>query len=168
MSMTIVKRYIDVLYMGYSGSMSDISFRVLGPADHKALQDVQRLYAEVFEEEASALGDAYASRLLEDGRALFFVVEAGDQITGAATVYVLPSLHGEYNEMYIYDMAVASAQQRQGVGSHLLTYIKQYCKTVGVKILFVQADASDMNARSFYRKNGGIEEDVRHYDFTIS
>ncbi|WP_374581606.1 N-acetyltransferase family protein [Frankia sp. CiP3] len=146
----------------------DIYFRTLGSDDISALRQVGRLYLDVFDEEGPVLDDAYLRHLLEEGRALFFVAEAQGEVIGAVTAYMLPSVYGAYSEMYMYDMAVASAHQRQGIGGRLLTYIKQYCQAAQVKTLFVQADTPDTEARNFYRNNGGVEEDVRHYDFPIA
>ncbi len=148
-------------------SMTGVTFRQLGRSDIKQLRELRELYGEVFRTEISTIDDDYLEALLASQLTLFFVAQSGEAIVGGITAHLLPSVYGNYKELYLYDVAIATAFQRQGVGSGLLNYIKEYCQTKHIKSLFVQADAEDLHARRFYAKNGGQEADVWHYDFTI-
>lgn len=113
------------------------------------------------------ISDKYLQKLLDGEAVLFFVAKQGNTILGGATAYRLPSLYGERDELYMYDMAVDDTFQRIGIGSGLLGFIKEYCQNENIKDLYVQADTLDTHARNFYKKNGGVEIDVRHYDFSL-
>jgi aminoglycoside 3-N-acetyltransferase I len=153
-----------VCYYGHSMN----TFRRLEPTDMPALRALRTLYADVFGEPMHQASDDYLQGLLNDKSIVFFVAQAADAIIGGATAYHLPSLYGQHDELYIYDMAIRDEHQRQGIGSGLLDCIKDYAAIHAVSTVFVQADAVDKHARDFYLKNGGAEEDVRHYDFTVN
>jgi GNAT superfamily N-acetyltransferase len=144
-----------------------VSFRKLETLDLQGLKELRELYKNVFGESMPEVSDEYLTGLLHSEQVVFFVAEKDHEVVGGVTAYRFPSLYGQGHEMYIYDMAVATTLQRQGIGSGLLDFIKNFCRSEGAKHLYVQADAVDTGARNFYLKNGGTEEDVRHYDFEL-
>ena len=147
--------------------MNDISYNKLGAGNIAELRSLLELYVKVFGDQHLPEDTTYLNELINAEQTFFFVAQREGHILGGATAYVLPSIYGAYNELYIYDMAVETEYQHQGIGSELLTYIKTYAKGMRVQTIYVQADAEDREARNFYLKNGGIEEDVRHYDFEL-
>ncbi|MDX3912993.1 MULTISPECIES: GNAT family N-acetyltransferase [Olivibacter] len=69
---------------------------------------------------------------------------------------------------YIFDLAVASLWQRQGIGNALIMHTKSYFRQNGYSEVFVQADKIDDYAVDFYRKtNPTEEEDVLHFYYTL-
>lgn len=109
----------------------------------------------------------YLTAILQKDNTVFVAAYLNHELVGGLTAHVLPSIYGKFSELYIYDMAVSRAHQRHGIGSQMLEFVKSYCRENGIIDLFVQADTVDTGARNFYKKNGGVEEDVRHYDFKI-
>jgi aminoglycoside 3-N-acetyltransferase I len=89
------------------------------------------------------------------------------RIIGGLTAYILASIHREDNEVYIYDLAIQQKYQRQGVGTALMTFFFDEMKVKNVKYIYVQADKVDEHAVNFYKKLGGNQEDVYHFDFEI-
>jgi ribosomal protein S18 acetylase RimI-like enzyme len=79
----------------------------------------------------------------------------------------MPSVYYPASEVYIYDLAVESAWQRKGIGRNLIAALKDYCKGLGCKYIFVQADLVDQHAIDFYRSTGGKQEDVVHFDYEL-
>lgn len=147
--------------------MDTLSFRKLEPRDASLLKDLLALYVAVSGDQTLPTDTSYLDRLIRHPATQFFVGLQHDRVVAGATAYTLPSIYGDFDELYIYDMAVNADLQQQGIGSGLLEYKKQYAKQHRVKTVFVQADTEDNHARNFYKKNGGVEEDVRHYDFEI-
>jgi aminoglycoside 3-N-acetyltransferase I len=148
--------------------MDYLSIRVLKPGDEKDLQRLLRLYIDVFGDRSMPKTIDYLATILQQDNTLFVVAYLNSDLVGGITAHILPSIYGNSNELYIYDMAVSQQHQRHGIGSKMLDFVKSYSKDHGIIDLFVQANAVDTGARNFYKKNGGLEEDVRHYDFRIN
>lgn len=148
--------------------MKHIKIRILKLGDEDDLGKLLGLYTEVFGEPNQPNNTNYLGALLERDEVLFFAAYKSGALVGGLTAYLLPSIYGDYSELYIYDFAVSTTHQRQGMGSQLLDFLKEYSKKINVRNIFVQADAEDTHARDFYKKNGGIEEDVRHFDFKVT
>ncbi|HEV2412763.1 MAG TPA: GNAT family N-acetyltransferase [Candidatus Saccharimonadales bacterium] len=148
--------------------MDELNIRKLEKGDEKDLVGLLKLYVEVFGDHDYPTDAGYLPALLENKAIMFVVAYSAGEVVGGLTAYVLPSIYGDYSDVYIFDMAVSTSHQRRGVGSQLLGFLKKYCRSIGVPDIFVQADAEDVHARDFYKKNGGAESDVRHYDFELS
>ena len=69
----------------------------------------------------------------------------------------------ERSEIYIYDLAVAAANRRQGVATALIEALRQEAGRCGDYVIFVQADPEDVPANALYTKLGA-REDVLHFD----
>jgi aminoglycoside 3-N-acetyltransferase I len=147
--------------------MESIRYRKLDKNDIDAVRALLGVYVDVFKDQPMPDDMAFLEKRLRDDHIWFFVASKDDEVIGGLTAYVLPSIYGDRGEVYIYDMAIAEAYQRLGVGSGLLDHFKEYCASAGIKEFYLQADTEDIHAREFYKKNGGIEEDVRHYDFRV-
>ncbi|GAB3643339.1 GNAT family N-acetyltransferase [Spirosoma arcticum] len=100
----------------------------------------------------------------------FMVVVARfvNQVVGGLTAYVLPQYRSEKPVVYLYDIAVSATYQGQGIGTKLLTQLMQYCRSLGVEELFVQADQEDAQAIDFYRATGGVARQVIHFEYTLN
>lgn len=125
------------------------------------------LYAAVFGEELSLPDDSYLQHLLQLDHVIFFIALQENKIVGGLTAHVLPSVYYPSSEVYVYDLAVDEALQRQGIGSALMRELQNYCRKLGYRTVFVQADAVDQHALDFYEKIGGKREDVFHFDFPL-
>ena len=145
-----------------------MEFKKLLPQDLNDLIQLIELYKKVFEEHTeNQVSEKYLSTLLKNQSIIFLVAKHGDTVVGGLTAHVLPSVHFESSEVYLYDLAVDNAFQRQGIGTALVSELKKYCCENNYKELFVQADFEDKHALDFYRKIGGVEENVRHFNFSV-
>ena len=99
--------------------------------------------AGVFEVPAVPLGDAYLDRLL--ARADFRALAAldGGRVVGGLTAHVLPMTTTERSELFLYDIAVVPARQRQGVGRALVEALRAMAAAEGIDVVFVPADDED-------------------------
>ena len=124
------------------------------------------LYADVFEMEGFVPpANEHLHTLLTNPAISFLVALHDHKVVGGLTAYDLPSVYGPAAETYVYDLAVATAFQRQGVGAALLEKMRSVCECAGKREFFLQADVDDTHALSFYRATGGVEEDVRHFSY---
>ena len=110
----------------------------------------------------------YLLELLEDHSIIFYVAIADNLIVGGLTAHLLPSTYFRSAEVYIYDLAVKTLYQRKGIGSRLIASLQEYCKNLGMKEIFVQADVADQYAIDFYAKTGGIPERVIHFSYDLN
>jgi len=123
------------------------------------------LMAEVFGEVAEPLSAAYLDQLLN--RETFWAIGAfeGEQILGGVTAHTLPMTRNETAEIFIYDLAVDPAFQRQGIGRQLIVELRIQAAAVGIDVLFVPADNEDLEALDFYRALGAQASPVTFFTF---
>jgi aminoglycoside 3-N-acetyltransferase I len=146
----------------------NIIAKQLSDQDIELFRQLLRLFEEVFEMRDHQIpDDDYLKQLLKNEGFVVLIALDGNVVVGGLTAHTIPSYYFPSSEMYIYDLAVKSSFQRQGTGTKLLQYLKQYCREKGYKEFFVQADEPDTHALEFYRSTGGIPEKVIHFSYPI-
>jgi aminoglycoside 3-N-acetyltransferase I len=146
---------------------NNLQYSRLGPEDGSKLIELIKLFKEVFEMDQRLLPSPdYLTKLLRDSNKIFLVASYSSRVVGGLSGYLLESVHG-YSEIYVYDLAVHTNFQRQGIGQSLMREIKNLAEFAGASQVFVQADVVDQQALEFYRKIGGVETDVRHFTFSV-
>jgi aminoglycoside 3-N-acetyltransferase I len=105
----------------------------------------------------------YLQRLLDSDHFIALAAVKDGNVVGGLAAYELQKFERERSEIYIYDLAVAAAQRRQGVATALIEELKAIAAARGVYVIFVQADRGDAPAIALYSKLG-TREDVLHFD----
>ncbi|MDD4971678.1 MAG: GNAT family N-acetyltransferase [Paludibacter sp.] len=147
----------------------NIHYKKLGSGDLDQLKALLKIYADVFNLDEFIMPDSsYLNQLLDSGNILFYVAIYEQHIVGGLTAHILPSTYNPSSEAYIYDLAVYGQYQRSGIGRQLINSLNRYCKSVGIKEVFVQADSEDQHAIEFYRSTGGKPEQVVHFTYDLS
>lgn len=146
--------------------MHGLRIERLTVADVDRARELFLLMAEVFETEAEPLGAEYLERLL--GRPDFWAFAASVEGTtvGGLTAHTLPLTRIAASEVLIYDIAVASAFQRRGIGRHLVTALREQVSALGISVAWVAADSEDTHALDFYRNLGGTPAPVTIFTFS--
>jgi aminoglycoside 3-N-acetyltransferase I len=132
------------------------------------MQAMVEMFGEVFGDAAyRAPGTAYLERLL--GRDTFIAIAAlsDGRVVGGLAAYELHKFEQERSEIYIYDLAVASAHRRQGIATALIQELQNIAAERGAWVIYVQADHGDAPAIALYSKLGR-REDVLHFDIPPS
>lgn len=146
-----------------------VKVRILDKKDLDKFLALIRVFEEVFEmKDFQMPGEKYLQALLaKDG---FFVVVAllEAKVVGGLTAYTLQQYYSERPLVYIYDLAVRSHYQRQGIGKLLIEEITAFCRGMGMEEVFVQADQVDQHAIEFYQATGGIAEQVVHFYYPLN
>jgi len=147
----------------------NITIRKLDPQDVAVFQQEIRLFETVFEMKQFNMPPAeHLQSLLQRPHFMAFVALVQDQVVGGLTAYVLDQYYSERPLAYIYDLAVANAYQRKGIGSQLLVALNAWCRSHNFEEVFVQADEVDDYALDFYRSTRPTEEEkVRHFYYTL-
>ena len=107
----------------------------------------------------------YLKKILKNQNIIFMAAKYEDEIIAGLTAHQLASVYSESNEVYVYDLAVHQDFQRKGIGTRLLEELKKIICNNGDKEIFLQADIGDADAIDFYKKNGGVPENVIHFSF---
>jgi len=139
--------------------------RRLGPDDLALAQETFALMASVFEEEAGHLSDGYVSALLADDDFCALAALVNGDVAGGLTAHTLRLTRIEARELFIYDIAVAEAQQRRGIGRALLSTLRALGVADGIDSVWVLADNEDTHATDFYRALGGAAAPVTAFSF---
>ena len=125
-----------------------------------------KLYENVFEMEPFTYpSHDYLKKILKNENTIIMVAKYKEEIIAGLTAHQLASTYIEANEVYVYDLAVHQDFQRKGIGTKLIEELKKISCNKGDKEIFLQADIADKYAIEFYKKIGGVPENVVHFSF---
>jgi aminoglycoside 3-N-acetyltransferase I len=132
-----------------------------------SLRALNALFADAFHERDTYLGrppeDAYLVRLLAKEHVIVLIARVAGEVAGGLVAYELDKFEQQRREIYIYDLAVAAAQRRQGLATALIERLRAIAAARGAWALYVQADYADAPAIALYQKFG-VREAVLHFD----
>ena len=146
-------------------------FRIQRLAAHDValMETMLTMFGEAFDEVETYTGNrpgaAYLKRLVGGDQFIALAALKGRAVVGGLAAYELPKFEQERSEIYIYDLAVATAHRRQGIATALIEELKRIACKRGAYIIFVQADRADAHAISLYSKLG-VGSEVLHFDIS--
>lgn len=145
-----------------------MTVRVLTPGELPQFQSLLRLFERVFEmKDFIPPPDEHLRSVLADDGFIAMVAEEEGTVVGGLTAYILRQYYMTRPIAYVYDLAVETARQRQGIGLRLMAELREHCRARGCDEVFVQADNVDEHALRFYRKSGASEEAVTHFTYSL-
>lgn len=149
--------------------MPNSFIQILSSKDLNLFQELILLFEEVFEmKDLSMPEEGYLKEMLGKEDFDVFVALQEGKVVGGLTVYTLQQYYSKSPLAYIYDLAVATDLQRQGIGQQLIAATKEHYKNLGYEEVFVQADQEEAHAVNFYRKTQPTEEeDVSHFYYSL-
>lgn len=146
-----------------------IEYLQLSVNNLEELSKLIKLYQNVFEMEPFQYpSHDYLEKILKNENTLFVVAKCREEIIGGLTAHELASTYFEANEVYVYDLAVHQDFQRKGIGTRLIEKLRKISCGKGDKEIFLQADFGDDYVIDFYKKIGGVPEDVIHFSFACN
>lgn len=146
----------------------ELIYMRLGADDVEGLLELIKLYETVFEMEPFEYpSPSYLERTLKNENTIFLVASYQEDIIAGLTAHQLPSTYFEAHEVYVYDLAVHPDHQRKGIGTQLMEELKRISCHNQDKEIFLQADIDDTYAIDFYKKIGGVPENVIHFSFQL-
>ncbi len=108
----------------------------------------------------------HLQRLLNKSDFFVFAALNENKVIGGLTAYVIEQYYSKKPLAYIFDLAVDTKYQRQGIGRKLIDETNKYFKAKGFEEVFVQADKVDDYAIDFYRSTKPTEEEqIVHFCF---
>jgi len=111
-------------------------------------------------------GAGYLRRLLDSDYFIALAALKNSEVVGGLAAYQLKKFEQERSEIYIYDLAVATAHRRKGIATALIQELQKIAEDRGAYVIFVQADYGDEPAIRLYTKLG-TREDVLHFDIAV-
>ncbi|MGC1525461.1 MAG: AAC(3)-I family aminoglycoside N-acetyltransferase [Phormidesmis sp.] len=151
---------------------ADIEIRHLNPDDIPQMRALLTVFGKAFDDlqtyTATPPSGHYLQNLLRDGSFVALAAMKNHNVVGGIAAYELKKFEQERSEIYLYDLAVASAYRRQGIATALIEKLKEIAAERGAYVVFVQADTSpeDEAAIALYTKLGKREA-VLHFDIKI-
>jgi aminoglycoside 3-N-acetyltransferase I len=121
--------------------------------------------SDAFEESRRPLTTQYVEQLLRQPGFWAMAAVRGERVLGGITAHTLPMTRDESSELFIYDIAVAQAARRQGIGRLLIESLRAAAAESGITVAFVPAEADDEPALEFYRALGGTASEVAFFVF---
>lgn len=147
----------------------NLYIKKLSTTDITQFIELIRVFEEVFEMQNFQIPpETHLEKLLTKSDFMVFVALKDEEVVAGLTLYTLDQYYSIKPLAYIYDLAVKTTLQRQGIGQQLIQATNAHCKELGYEEVFVQADKVDEYALDFYRKTQPTEEeDVSHFYYSL-
>ncbi len=139
----------------------DYICRKLTCEDISMVMDMNRDYREGF------ICRPNAEDFLADPENWIWAAVMNGQIIGFAYGYELHRLNNIGNMLYIHEVGVMDAYQRQGVGYTMMSMLKSECHSRGICRFFLTAYQNNIGANALYRKLGGAVSLESHGDDVV-
>jgi len=152
-----------------SGGSMQIEIKKLEGRNINEFISLIRLFEDVFEMKYFLMPDnKHLLNILKREDFIVFVAVKENQIIGGLTAYILEQYYSKKPLAYIYDIAVLTKYQKQGIGKKLIKEMTKYCTELDYEEVFVQVDKADDYAIEFYRKTQITnEEEVVHFNYLL-
>ena len=146
-----------------------MEIKKLDATDFEDFDALIQIFYLVFEHEGPVPNKKYLIKLLTNPNFIVFVVKINGQVVGGLTVFVLFLYYQLNPSAYLYDVGIRPEFQRQGLGKKLIAEVCKYCKENNFNDAFVQAEITDEEAISFYRKtNFSHEITAKHFTYSFA
>jgi aminoglycoside 3-N-acetyltransferase I len=145
-------------------TVSPITCTVLSDPTH--IQQLQSVFESVFTDSAPGKHTSVASTSARDAHLCVIGALNDSEVIGGLVGYEFTLLSG-VKELYLYDIAVLPAYQKQGIGTKLIETLREACSKRGISTIFVDAEADDDGAVAFYRSLTDEELSVRHFTIPV-
>lgn len=114
----------------------------------------------------SKIGGTIFNEIIRRSDTKIFVVEENGQMLGLATFYLLPNIRHGWKRGHIEDFFITKKARGKGIGTFLLSSIKDYCRKNNIKVIKLHSGNDLVKAHHFYEKNGGKSSE-RFFRFDI-
>jgi len=149
-----------------------LDLHLLTPNDVDMMAALLTMFGEAFDDwdtyNANRPGEGYFYQLLSSDTFIALAAVKGDEVVGGIAAYELQKFEQARSEIYLYDLAVASAHRRQGIATALIEKLRAIAAERGAYVVYVQADTGveDEPAIALYSKLGK-RENVLHFDIPV-
>jgi len=147
----------------------NIQIQKLKHTDIDKFIDLIRVFEDVFEMTNFTIpAETYLMQLLAKEDFFVFVAVLDNNVVGGLTAYTLQQYYSVSPIVFIYDIAIKTEVQRQGIGKRLISKLTNYFRDRGYEEMFVLADEIDEHAIEFYRSTGATEGRVVNFNYILN
>lgn len=107
---------------------------------------------------AEKLGLEHMSSFLSTTSNFLIVATVENKPVGFLISYLLDRADQTSPMMLLYEIGVEETQRRQGIGSNMISMLKNICRERSVMKMWVYTNISNTAAMSLYRATGGRED----------
>ncbi len=105
------------------------------------------------------------AELLADRRNIVLATLQGDTPVGYLVAHQFPSLSGD-RLVYLYDIEVSPEKRRLGIGTALVTRLKDVCREQGVDSIWVGSSRDNQAACALWESTGAERGSDQYVEFT--
>jgi len=147
----------------------DIIIERLSPSDTGKFTELIQVFEDVFERKNFQMPDeTYLEQVLNKEDFFVFIASKDNTIVGGLTAYILHQYYSKSPLVYIYDLAVKTEYQWQGIGKKLIAANNTYCRDIGAEVVMLQAEEEDDYAIKFYHSTGATSQRVVHFEYPFT
>lgn len=127
----------------------EVIYKKLTSRDIDAAMEMNTTFRDEFLSRESTL------HFLQNPDNWLFVAISDSKIIGFAYGYALDRLDTPNKMLYINEVGIAGGYKQQGIGTNLMTALKQDAKASGIHKIFLYTDQENRGANALYQKTGG-------------
>ncbi len=144
-----------------------LTTKILNSNDINLVFQLINLYKKVFEIKEDIPTEEYLSSFINKPNVIIGVVIMDNKVLGGYTAYILPSIYRDIPDIYLYDLAVDSDYQGQGLGKNLIQSLKEYAKSISARSMYCHTDVDSIQANEFYQRRGFYLVNVQEYRIEV-
>ena len=129
-----------------------MDIRRLLPSDEESACEIARAF------KCAQVDEAHMARFLADEENYLIAAYVGDEPAGFILAYELTRIDGARPKMFLYEIEVAAAHRRCGIGRALIAELKRICEERGVRTMFVFTEESNAAGMALYGSTGSSRD----------
>ena len=134
----------------------DVEIRRLQPGDEELARQVVRELMPSDERDGREPSLEHLQRFLGQETNYLIIVAAGGAPVAFLTAYRMPALTYDGAMVYLFEIEVAPAYRRRGIGKQLINELIRLCRASEVEEIWVGTDNDNVAAKRLYESTGGI------------
>lgn len=134
--------------------------------DTRVINDILTHHIDDFNKQDERPSASHLEKLLDDDRSYLFAALSGNTVAGYALAYRFPSLYASEYLAYLYDIEVAPAFRRQGIGRRLVEMVLAHLQTDGVKEVWLGTAVDNVEGQALFRATGAVKSAETFNDYT--
>lgn len=135
-------------------------------SDTAIIHDILTKHIDDSDRRAETPNKPHMDKLLEDDRTYLLAAVVNDEVAGYTLAYRFPSLYAVECLAYLYDIEVAVAFRRRGIGKLLVQTVLDYLKADGVKEVWLGTAVDNAEGQALFQATGGIKSGETFNDYT--
>lgn len=148
-----------------------IKIRRLQPGDEALALRIVRDLISIEEREGAEPTLGHLKRMLAQNTNYLIVAAVEEPLAGSipvgfARAYRMPDLCSDADMVYLFEIEVATAYRRQGIGKQMIELLKTLCLEDSAHYIWVGTENINVAAKRLYESTGGVCVETDSCEFT--